>query len=129
MQVVHGAINATRVKAEFAESTADRKGVILRDGKYYVVNGAKVTFVASNNTSSTVAKNEYTVVLLGDVNSDGRNDISDSVYIKRHVQKTIVLTDWALLATDMNRDGKCDISDDVMIKRKCQGDNYKSLLK
>ena len=129
MQVVHGAINATRVKAEFAESTADRKGVILRDGKYYVVNGAKVTFVASNNTSSTVAKTEYTVVLLGDVNSDGRNDISDSVYIKRHVQKTITLTDWALLATDMNRDGKCDISDDVMIKRKCQGDNYKSLLK
>lgn len=129
MQVVHGAINATQVKAEFSESTANRKGVILRDGKYYVVNGAKVTFCASNNTSATVAKTEYTVVLMGDVNSDGRNDISDSVYIKRHVQKTIVLTDWALKATDMNRDGKCDISDDVMIKRKCQGDNYKSLLK
>ena len=59
----------------------------------------------------------------------GRNDISDSVYIKRHVQKTHVLTGWALKATDMNRDGKCDISDDVMIKRKCQGDHYKSLLK
>lgn len=129
MQVVHGAINATQVKAEFSESTANRKGVVLRDGKYYVVNGAKVTFCASNNTSTTVAKTEYTVVLMGDVNSDGRNDISDSVYIKRHVQKTIVLSGWALMATDMNRDGKCDISDDVMIKRKCQGDNYKSLLK
>lgn len=129
MQVVHGAINATQVEAEFAESTADRKGVILRDGKYYVVNGAKVTFYASNGTSSAVAKTEYTVVLMGDVNSDGRNDISDSVYIKRHVQKTAELTEWALLAADMNRDGKCDISDDVMIKRKCQGDNYKSLLK
>ena len=129
MQVVHGAINATKVKAEFAESTADYKGVILRDGKYYVVNGAKVTFVASNNTSSQVAKTEYTVVLLGDVNSDGRTDISDSVYIKRHVQKTVELTGWALMATDVNRDGKCDISDDVMIKRKCQGDHYKSLLK
>ena len=129
MQVVHGAINATQVKAEFSESTADRKGVVLRDGAYYVVNGAKVTFCASNNMSSVVDKAEYTVVLLGDVNSDGRNDISDSVYIKRHVQKTVTLTDWALMATDMNRDGKCDISDDVMIKRKCQGDNYKSLLK
>ncbi len=129
MQVVHGAINATQVKAEFSESTADRKGVVLRNGKYYVVNGAKVTFCASNNTSGTIAKTEYTVVLMGDVNSDGRNDISDSVYIKRHVQKTAVLTGWALYATDMNRDGKCDISDDVMIKRKCQGDNYKSLLK
>lgn len=129
MQVVHGAINATQVKAEFSESTDDRKGVVLRNGKYYVVNGAKVTFCASNNTSSTAAKTEYTVVLMGDVNADGRNDISDSVYIKRHVQKTTVLTEWALKAADMNRDGKCDISDDVMIKRKCQGDNYKSLLK
>lgn len=129
MQVVHGAINATQVKAQFSESTADRKGVVLRDGKYYVVNGAKVTFCASNNASSAVAKTEYTVVLMGDANSDGRNDISDSVSIKRHVQKTAVLTGWALSATDMNRDGKCDISDDVMIKRKCQGDNYKSLFK
>lgn len=130
--VLHVATNATQVKADFAESSEEQKGVVLRDGKYYVVNGAKVTFKASNDQSATVATAEYTVILLGDVNSDGSVNISDAVALANHIVGNLDLTEVvgaeALLAADMDTNADINISDVVRIAYKSV-DNYTSVLK
>lgn len=132
MQVVHGATNATQVKGDFAESTPDRKGVVLRNGKYYVVNGAKVTFCASNNSSTTVAKTEYTVVLVGDVNSDGIINVSDAVALSNHIVGNLDLSkifgQEALLAANLDNNITINVADVVRIAYKCV-DNYTSVMK
>lgn len=122
--ITHGAINADKVEAVF--DAAD-----LKNNK--VVNGATVEFIASNNSTSVVDTETYTVIIMGDVNSDGINDVGDSVALMYHCMKEHDLTEkigaYALLAADMNFAQGVDVADAVLIMRKCMNDNYTSLLK
>ena len=58
---------------------------------------------------------------LGDVNDDGKIDVYDYVFVKRHCLNTIVLTDTNALSADINGNGMIDIYDYVLIKRHCMG--------
>lgn len=119
--VSHAATNADKVEMEI-------NGV--KNG--LVVNGATVTFTASNNSTTVVDTITYTVIILGDVNSDGRNTVSDSVALMTHVMQETDLTEkvgaYALIAADINLDGSLSVSDAVMIMRKCMNDHYISVL-
>lgn len=53
----------------------------------------------------------------GDINGDGKIDVSDLASIKNHLLKKAFLTNTALLAADMNKDGKISISDIIMLKK------------
>lgn len=121
--LTHSASNADRI--DMNVDAAD-----LVDGK--VVNGATVEFVASNNSTSIVDTVTYTVIILGDVNSDGKNNVADAVALMRHVMKEHDLTqavgEYALLAADTNCDLGLNVADAVMIMRKCMNDNYVSVL-
>lgn len=121
--ITHGAINADRIEVKFdAEDLKNNK----------VVNGATVEFIASNNISSVVDTDTYTVIILGDVNSDGMNDVGDTVALMCHCMKEYDLAEkigeYALLAADMNFAQGLDVADAVMIMRKCMNDNYISVL-
>jgi len=122
--ITHGAINADKVEVKFDEAD-------LNNNK--VVNGATVEFIASSETSSVVDTVTYTVIILGDVNSDGMNDVGDAVALMRHCMGEIDLVDMigdhALIAADMNFQQGLDVADVVLIMRKCMNDNYVSMLK
>lgn len=121
--ITHGAINADKIEVKFDETD-------LLNNK--VVNGATVEIIASNNNSSVVDTVTYTVIILGDVNCDGMNDVGDTVALMRHCMKEHDLAEkfgeHALLAADMNYAQGLDVADAVLIMRKCMGDNYISLL-
>lgn len=121
--IIHGAANADKVEVKF-----DAEDLV--NGK--VVNGATVEFIASNSSTSVVDRVTYTVIILGDVNSDGTNSVSDSVALMLHVMKehdlSAVVGAHALLAADMNQSQSLSVSDAVMIMRKCMKDNYISEL-
>ena len=119
--VNHEATNAEKVDKNVS-------GVV--DG--LVVNGATVEFVASNRFTTATDKVTYTVVILGDVNSDGRNSVSDAVALMTHVMQEADLNEkvgpYATLAADINCDDGLSVSDAVMIMRKCMYDHYVSVL-
>ena len=58
---------------------------------------------------------------VGDINQDGKIDVTDFLMLKRHLvagNKTDwILTGKSLLAADMNEDGNVDITDMLMLKR------------
>jgi len=121
--ITHGATNAEKVTLAF--DAAD-----LKNGN--VINGATVTFTASNSSTDVVDVITYTVILLGDANCDGLNDVGDAVSLMRHVMGEADLGQamgaHALLAADVNMAQGIDVADAVAIMRKCMNDNYVSVL-
>ena len=77
--------------------------------------------------ASAVTSTEYTVKVyvdtsaepaytLGDVNNDGKIDITDATLIQRYAAELEELDDTQLLAADANGDGKVNITDATMIQ-------------
>ena len=56
-------------------------------------------------------------ILIGDVNADGKIDITDATMIQKAVAELIELTDEQKKAADTNADGKVDITDATMIQK------------
>ena len=60
---------------------------------------------------------KYTIVVLGDVNGDGKASAGDYVLIKNHIMQTNLIKDSANQnAADVNKDGKISAGDYVLIK-------------
>ena len=125
--------NGSKVTTNAAKLTVEKSiDITTQPASATVAEGAKVTFKASNDQSATVATAEYTVILLGDVNSDGSVNISDAVALANHIVDNLDLTEVvgaeALLAADMDTNADINISDVVRIAYKSV-DNYTSVLK
>lgn len=73
--------------------------------------------VSAATSDSTATANTSKFYELGDVNSDGRVDATDRMYLARH------LVDWKgyetinVEASDMNRDGEINFSDVAMLEK------------
>lgn len=70
-------------------------------------------------TGSTVKNGgmEYTFIVLGDVNGNGKVDANDYMLVKRHFLGTYELDDIGLAAGDCNGDGKISANDYFLIRR------------
>ena len=60
---------------------------------------------------------EYTTVIKGDTNGDGKTDIQDIFAINKHRLNNGILTNAYLLAGDTNKDGKININDIFRINK------------
>jgi hypothetical protein len=85
-------------------------------------NGTYIVYVRDN--LENISSKEITVsnvYSLGDINNDGKIDVTDLVIIKRYLvsgNKTEwKLTEEKLALSDINNDGKVDITDVVLVKR------------
>ena len=99
-------------------SVTDINGQVVTAGDTSLVaTGYTVTFTATGSSGSASAT--YILVLLGDINCDGKTTSSDAVMNKRHVMnKSEYATRAQALAADVNCDGIFTSSDSVAIKRK-----------
>ena len=60
---------------------------------------------------------EYTNIVRGDINGDGKTSALDYVKVKNHIMNTNKITDPVLIkATDANQDSKISSLDYVRIK-------------
>ena len=66
------------------------------------------------NGSVTVSKSAH--ILLGDVNNDGRIDITDATLVQMIAAEVIIPTEAQKKAGDVNKDGTVDISDVTLIQ-------------
>lgn len=82
-------------------------GNIIKDQNGLV--GTKSTIISGEDT--------YMVILLGDVNGDGKISALDYVKIKNHIMETSIMSDNALLiSADLNEDGKISTLDYIRVK-------------
>lgn len=83
----------------------------------------------SNNDNATTGYNfinteyntSYTIIVLGDVNSDGQIKASDYMKIKNYIMKTTTLNNIQKMAADVNGDGEIKASDYMKIKNHIMG--------
>lgn len=75
--------------------------------------------IEKNSTLGTgsIINDKYTVIMLGDVNGDGKLSATDYVFIKNHIMQTKELQDPIYIkSADMNEDGKISATDYVWVK-------------
>jgi len=93
-----------------------------------VCNGTKLIATASN-AAGLKATIEYTIVIVGDVNGNGRIESGDAVLINQSLAQLKDITDIQKLAADINNNGRIDIGDATKVARKLvYWDEYESSL-
>ena len=118
------------MEADYAEGVDySFKNTINIDGRICVANGTTVTAKAYNNDCNVTATRTYKIVLLGDVNGNGRADSADASMISRFVSGTGTLEGDALTAADVDQDGAITKSDAEQIcKKYVRSGSYRSSL-
>ena len=114
-------------------NNADSIEIIIGDGTLsdsdLIVNGAKLTAIAKRNNVDEVDVISYTVVVMGDINCNGRVEVGDAVLISRMLVGEYEFNEIQALASDTNCNGRTDIGDATRIANKIvDWDNYESML-
>lgn len=82
-----------------------------------IATGTKVTATATNAVGT--ATSEYTIVILGDLNSNGKVDLADSTLMLQNIVESVTLSDIQLRAADINCNGnKKEVADSSAALRK-----------
>ena len=102
-----------------------KKNIINKEPKAEVVttdkNGqSKISGIIASGDKIKIKtaseEKEYTIIIYGDVNGDGKIAASDYVLIKNHIMDVKKLNNFELVCADANKDGKVAASDYVTIK-------------
>ena len=107
-------------------------GTLAKSGTTVIVSSSmtlKAIAVKMDSKSSEIATAAYTVkvyvdtsieiepdVLIGDVNGDGKIDVSDATIVQMFAAEVIIPTDEQKKAADVNNDGKIDVTDATLIQ-------------
>lgn len=95
-----------------------------------IATGSVMTATATNYDFEGSDTATYTVIVLGDVNSNGIIDSADAALIAQFAAGAATLSDYALLAADANMDGVVNSKDAKLICEKyVRSDAYKSPLR
>ena len=91
--------------------------------KSYTVKNASGKAVKDTDIVATGYKtnDSYTIVVLGDVNGDGKVKATDYVKIENYIMGTAKLDKYQILAADVNFDGKVKATDYVKIENYIMG--------
>ena len=117
-QITVPAINAEKVTISYQNL-----------GSSGVATGTILTASASNYDYSGKVTKNYELIVLGDVNRNGRIDSADANLIVCHYIGQVVLSGSQLKAADVNCDGTVDATDaDVLCKKYIRRDSYSSYL-
>lgn len=63
-----------------------------------------------------IGDKEYQIVVTGDVNGDGKINVTDLLLIRSHILSKIDLEDIYLLGADTNNDGKVNVTDLLQVR-------------
>ena len=98
-------------------------------GGQKIATGSTMVATAKNPDYAGSDSRSFTVIVLGDVNGNGRVDSADAALIAQFAAGKLSLSDHALLAADANRDGVVNAKDAKLICQKVvRTDAYQSPL-
>lgn len=124
-----GGFSAENLAKQMSVPAINVEKVAITCTTKYVANGATVTATATNYDYDGKVTKSYKLLVLGDVNGNGRIDAADANLIACHAAGLSSLTGDALLAADANRDGEVTAADaDLLCRKYIRRDSYASPL-
>ena len=79
--------------------------------------GIATVIVSGKGNYSGSASETFEIIMLGDVNADGRVDINDATLVQKAVAELVVLDEKQQKAADVTGDGKITIDDATLIQK------------
>lgn len=98
------AIDQKEYVAVYSGSTALAGTTVLTTGMQLLIIDGSTTY------------KQYTIVVTGDANGDGKINVADMMSVKSHILKKSTLTGTAFMAADVNGDGKINVADFMSVK-------------
>ena len=95
-------------EAKVEVSSVDKNGKSKTTG--IIASGDKIKIKTSNE------EKEYTIILYGDVNGDGKISSADYIMVKNHIMDVTKLGELQNVYADANKDGKVNSADYITIK-------------
>jgi len=103
--------------SELLNKLNEKRYLQVRKGSSVITDdilvGTGMTVCIMNNT---LIKKQYTVVVTGDVNGDGKINITDMISVKSHILNRTKLNGAYGSAADTNGDDKINITDFIRVK-------------
>lgn len=103
---IRGIEQGTELKTFSENSAINQKYTVYRNNKEL-----KESDILKTGDVLEIGKKEYTLIVSGDLNKDGKVSIIDLMKMKRYIIANNELTELELKAGDINDDGKIDIID------------------
>ena len=75
----------------------------------------------TDDEAAVAALEEEAKIVKGDVNSDGKIDVTDLTKVAAHIKGVKILDEKAIKAADVNSDGKIDVNDIIKIAAHIKG--------
>lgn len=101
-------------------NNSDNKVEIYNTSNAKVTNGIMGTgYKVKKNVNGSIIS--YDVVVLGDINGDGKIDSADMLVLRRHLMKITELKDSKYISADPNKDSKIDSADMLALRRHLLG--------
>lgn len=82
---------------------------------------AKLTYTCFGETKIMYTVLDDTVIMLGDVNQDGKITHDDAMMVQQHYARSILLDATQIRAADVNKDGAVDLFDSARIQQYAAG--------
>ncbi|ADU24077.1 dockerin type I repeat-containing protein [Ruminococcus albus] len=84
-------------------------------------NTFAATYTPEDTDNYNTLSQDLTVTLLGDINFDGKINVTDIVKIAAHIKGKKILDKTAARAADVNGDSSIDVTDIIMIAAHIKG--------
>lgn len=108
--------------------SADAEYTVLA-GTDLICTGFVVKATAHSNYTDAIDTVEYTIVVLGDVNKNGKTEAGDASLVAQNLVNGVELDYLQFLAADINRNNRVDVGDaTIIVKKRTYWDSYGSLL-
>jgi len=107
-------IEAQTTIAEFKQNIESNNEITVIDNEGNEVEDD--TVICTGMKVKIGKKLEYTAIVIGDVNGDGKISVTDIAKIKLHLIEKEILTSSQYIAGDINDDGKVNSADAVQLR-------------
>ena len=98
----------------FKENVTSNREFTIVDESGNTLNDDEV--IATGMILKLDENTEYTLVITGDINKDGKLSVTDIAKLKLHLIEKEVLQDCSYLAADINEDGRLSVTDLAQLK-------------
>ena len=121
-------LNLSTINADNVTKYISKGEEGVKSADLLVCTGDKLTALATRENTELFDVVEYTIIVIGDVNKNGRTDTGDAAWIAENYVLLREFDEVQMLAGDIGRNGRVEVGDAALVATKyvTEWKDYKS---